>query len=542
MSAEAAKGGAAPTGGALRPLPPARELALVAIVTAAVWVAWLARTDFHVFPLEDVKQTVVAARELAAGHGMTSRVAVPPMLVFLAESGREQPPWPNALRAPLPVLLMGALMRVLSEPTAVALSSGIFLLLAAPLLYALGFRLAGRPAALLATAAYIVSPAGLYLGSTGFTESSTIAALAGLLLALMGPLSWRSVLVAGAAAAVGYLGRSTMTMWAVAIVAYILWLSRPAGLVRALGRAALFCLPLALAVWWWGAQMGALTGTFGYSAQNDIGIRRDTGLYPGRSSSLALEHWTVREFIATHPRVIVAKYARIAEQTWPSFITMGGLALLVAFFVAEFVLVAARARPASVHWLLYGLIALQLVMVPFVSFGHGGVSVNRYLDPFGPAAATLGAAFAIELLRRYGASLRRAAWPLAALLALMATPTAMDLAVGRYHGGAMAQAEELGSYLRAQGSPDDVVASSEESLVAWASGMYAIGLPITPAEFLRLHRELVAVDWVHIQHRGEGNRERTDAWERIMAGDEELPGFELVHRFSNGSVLLRRAG
>jgi len=519
---------------------PVRELLLVGVLAAVAWAGFVARTDFHAYPLEDVQQTVVAAREFAAGHGMTSRISEPPMLVFLAESGRQQPPWPNALRAPLATVVMGALMRILPEPTAVALSSGIFFVLAVPLLYVIGFRLAGRPAAVLAATAFALSPSGLYLGATGMTESSTIAALAAIVLALMGPLSWRAVLAAGIAAGIGSLGRSTMTWWALVMVGYIAWASRDAGWVRPLGRVALFCAPLALAVWWWGAQMAALTGEFGYDAQTDISIRRDTGLYPGRSSSLTLEYWRPREFILQHPGVMARKYARIAAETWPRFITMGGLTLLGALFVAEFVLVLARGRRVTVHWLVYLIVAMQLLLVPLASAGHGGVSANRYLDPLGPIAATLGAAFAIELLRHYRASMRLAVVPLGLLVALTATPTLMDLAVGPYHGAALQQAETLAGALRARGTPDDIVASTEEGLVAWASGMYAVGLPVTPAEFLRMDREFLAVDWVHLQHRGEENRARTEAWEPIMAGEATLPGFELVERLPGGSVLLRR--
>ncbi len=471
---------------------------------------------------------------------MTSRIAEPPMLVFLAESGRQQPPWPNALRAPLTTIVMGSLMRVMPEPAAIALSSGLFFMLTVPLLYAIGFRLAGRPAAALAATAFALSPSGLYLGATGMTESSTIAALAAIVLALMRPLSWRGALAAGIAAGIGYLGRSTMTVWAPVMVGYLAWMSRDAGRARTLARVALFCAPLALAVWWWGAQMAALTGEFGYNAQTDISIRRDTGLYPGRSSSLTLEYWRPREFIVQHPDVMARKYARIAAEAWPRFITMGGLTLPVALFVVEFVLVLARGRRVTVHWLVYLIVAMQLLLVPLASAGHGGVSVNRYLDPLGPITATLGAAFAIELLRRYGASMRLAVVPLGLLVAFTATPTLMDLAVGPYHGAALQKADTLAGSLRARGSPDDIVASTEEGLVAWASGMYAVGLPVTPEEFLRMDREFLAVDWVHVQHRGDENRARTEAWEPIMAGEEALPGFEVATRLPGGSVLLRR--
>jgi len=71
--------------------------------------------------------------------------------------------------------------------------------------------------------------------------------------------------------------------------------------------------------------------------------------------------------------------------------------------------------------------------------------------------------------------------------------------------------------------------------------MDTVRLPMTPEQLLRLDRELVRVDWVHIRHRGEGNEERTMAWRPIMDGEETLPGFELWKQFGDGSVVLRRA-
>ena len=529
-----------PLTGERRTWPGIIEILLVTLLAAALFAAFVARTDFHVVPLEDVKQTVVAARQFAAGEGMTSRCAAPPMIVFLAERGIEEPPWPNALRSPLPAVLMGLMMRVTSEPTAVALSSGIFFILSVPLIYLVGFSLAGRPAAVLGTTAYVFSPAGLYFGATGLTESSTIFALAAIVLLLMRPLSWQTVLVAGIAAGIGYLGRSTIAVWSVIFVGYIVWASWEAGGWRILSRITLFCLPLLAAIAWWGAEMEKLTGEFGYSAQSDISIRRDTGLYPGRSSSEALEYWKPREFIIEHPGVMARKYARIAEQTWPNFLMMGGLPLLVAFFFVEMVLVLARGKSVRIHWLVYALLALQLLLLPLVSFGHGGVSVNRYLDPLGPIAATLGAAFAIELLRRRGASMRLAVIPLTLIVAFTAIPTARQLAVGPFHHDDLRDAQEISTWLHAQGSPEEIVASTTYADVAWATGFNAVGIPVTPQEFLRMHREFLAVDWVHLKHRGGLNRQRTAAWEEVMAGREELTGFHYSTRFEDGSVLLQR--
>ena len=519
----------------------ARVWALVVfLVAAALYAGYLARTDFHRFPPEDTVETLVAAREVAAGNGLTTRVISPPVLTFLTRQGRAQPPWPNATRAPLPVLTMGWLMRITSTPTAVALSSGIFFLLSVPLIFLIGHRLAGRAAGLLGSAAYAISPAGLWYGVTGMTESASIFSLSAIIYLLMGEITWGGCALAGVAAGVGYLGRFTFKIWAPLIVGFIIWRAWRKGPARAVGMAALFVTPLLAAMLWFGASMERATGEFGYFGQEDISIRRDTGLYPGRSSSLALESSSAREFVMTHKAIMVRKYGRIAEVAWPAVVKMGAMPFLVCFFLVEMFLVLAGARRGQIHWLIYALLGLQLLLVPLVSFGHGGVGENRYLDVFGPLGAVLGAAFAVELLRGKHAATRRATLVLIAIVALTSIPTLFDLAVGPYHGDDLSHWDLVGAELAAQVGPDDIVASTHPALVSWKSGCYAVGLPVTPVELLRMNREMLGVDWIYIEERGGDNAGRTTAWEPIIEGDAELPGFALDRRLPRGALLLHR--
>lgn len=519
----------------------ARVWALIVCVAAAVlYAGYLARTDFHRFPPEDTVETLVAAREVAAGNGLTTRVISPPALVFLARQGRAEPPWPNTTRAPLPVLVMGWLMRIASTPTAVALSSGIFFVLSVPLIFLIGYRLAGRSAGLLGSAAYAVSPAGLWYGVSGMTESASIFSLSAIVYLLMGEITWGGCALAGVAAGVGYLGRFTFKIWAPLIVGFIIWRAWGKGPARAIGMAALFVTPLLAAMLWFGVSMERATGEFGYFGQEDISIRRDTGLYPGRSSSLALESWSAREFVMSHKAIMARKYARIAEEAWPAVVKMGAMPFLVCFFLVEMFLVLAGARRGHIHWLIYALLGLQLLLVPLVSFGHGGVGENRYLDVFGPVAAALGAAFFIKLLREKNVATRRVTIVLIAIVALTSVPTLFDLAVGPYHGDDVSHWDLVGAELAAQVGPDEIIASTHPALVSWKSGRYAVGLPVTPEELLRMDREMLGVDWIYIQARGGDNAGRTTAWEAIIEGDAELPGFTLASRLPRDGVILRR--
>jgi len=384
-------------------------------------------------------------------------VISPPVLTFLARQGRAEPPWPNATRSPLPVLIIGGLMRIASTPTAVALSSGIFFVLSVPLIFLIGYRLAGRSAGLLGSAAYAVSPAGLWYGVSGMTESASIFSLSAIIYLLMGEITWGGCALAGVAAGVGYLG-------------------------RAIGMAALFVTPLLAAMLWFGVSMERATGEFGYFGQEDISIRRDTGLYPGRSSSLALESWSAREFVMSHKAIMARKYARIAEQAWPAVVKMGAMPFLVCFFLVEMFLVLAGARRGHIHWLIYALLAAT----------------------------------------------RRATLVLIVIVALTSVPTLFDLAVGPYHGDDVSHWDRVGAELSAQVAPDEIIASTHPALVSWKSGRYAVGLPVTPEELLRMDREMLGVDWIYIQARP------------IIEGDAELPGFALDRRLPRGAVVLRR--
>ncbi len=520
---------------------PWRDLAVALAVAIILFAIYLARTDFHVSPREDTMECVVIAEEINAGNGMTTRIIAPSVLTYLDRIGRAEPPWPNLLRSPLPCLTIAWLSRVLPQPLAVALSSGIFFLLSVPLVFLLGHRLGGRGAGWLAAVTYVVSRSGLWFGVTGLNESGSIFALAGIACCLVSPPTWGSCLAAGAFAGVGYLGRSTFKLWALPILAFILWRSRGDGVPRGALRVAAFAAPLVIAWVWWGATIGGMTGEFGASAQEDIIIRLDTDLYPGRSPSLTFEHWKTGEFIISHPGEVVRKYGRLAEKSWPWLVDIGAMPLLVAFFIVEAVIVFSGGKRVRIQWLVYALLAMQMLLVPLASEGHGGVGPNRYLDPFGPIAAAIGAAFAFELLGRYQVQIRDATPVFAVLVALTAVPVLFNMVVGPYHGAHVARAREFGEFVASRAEPGEIIASTHASLDAWVSGMHAIYLPMTPEDLLRMDREMLAVDWVHIKRRGEANRARTVAWEPIMSGEAELPGFVLVKRFDDGGVLLTRA-
>lgn len=518
---------------------PWRDAVALALIACVAMGLYLSRTSFHVYPREDTVEAVVVAEELAAGNGFTTRVISPSVLTFLHEQGKAAPPWPNLLRSPLPCMMIAALSRVTSEPMAVALSSGVFFILSVPLIYLIAHRLGGRAAGFFAAITYIVSRSGLWFGVTGLNESSTIFALAGIIYCMMLPPGWKPSLGAGIFAAIGYLGRSTFTIWAVPILAYLAWRSYRDGHARTLGRIVTFGVPLAIAVIWWGTTIGALSGEFGASGQSDIIVRLDTDLYPGRSPSLTLEHWGVREFIMAHPEEMVRKVGRQIHTSWPWLLNMGAMPFLLAFFFVEAFVVLARGKRVRVHWLVYALIIVQALLLTIASRGHGGVGANRYLDPFGPIAAALGAAFAIELLRERGIEVRRALLPIALVVLLTAIPVLFNVAVGPFHGEALARQERIGAELARRAQRGEIVASTDAAVDAWTSGLHAIYLPMTPADLQRM-RGMIEVDWIRIAPAPTDLAERTRAWEAVIAGEQEPDGFRTVHHFEDGSVLLQR--
>ena len=213
--------------------------------------------------------------------------------------------------------MIAGLARVVPPPTAVALSSGIFFVLSVPLIFLIASRRSGAAAGWLVAVTYTVSRSGLWFAASGLNESSTIFALAGIVWCLMLPLGWAPCLAAGVLAGIGYLGRSTFTVWAIVIVAFIIWRSRGVGRARVLGHIVAFGVPLTIAVVWWDGHRGAryrrvrrLRPGRSSSASTPIST-------PGRSPALTLEHWRplgVRSACASgHSR----RDERIAQQTWP---------------------------------------------------------------------------------------------------------------------------------------------------------------------------------------------------------------------------------
>ncbi len=521
------------------PTPRYRDAVILALAASAALALYLSRTSFHLYPREDTIEAVVAAEALAAGRGHTTRVTSPSVLTFLDERDRAEPPWPNLLRSPLPCMMIAALARFSSQPIAVALSSGVFFILSVPLIYLIADRLGGRAAGVFAAITYILSRSGLWFGVTGLSESSTIFALAGIVYCMMLPAGVRTSLVAGGFAAIGYLGRSTFTIWAVPIIVYLAWHSRRDGVGRVLLNVTAFGIPLAISVLWWGTTIGALAGDFGASGQPDIVVRVDTDLYPGRSPALTLEHWGVREFIIAHPMEMARKAGRQIHSSWPWLINIGAMPLLVAFFFVEAFIVLARGKRVQIHWLIYALLLLQMLLLAIGSRGHGGVGPNRYLDPFGPIAAAIGAAFAVELLRERGLPMGRAIPPMVLVVLLTALPILFDMAVGPFHSDRLRRQQEIGAELERRADPEDVLASTSAAADAWTSGLHAIYLPMTPVDLQRMRR-IVEVDWIRVGKAPTTLKERTEAWESVIDGHREPAGFRLVHRFEDGSVLLKR--
>ena len=136
--------------------------------------------------------------------------------------------------------------------------------------------------------------------------------------------------------------------------------------------------------------------------------------------------------------------------------------------------------------------------------------------------------------------MRRALPGMALIVLLTAVPVLFNLVVGPYHQEALARTRVFGSSLAARAAPGDILATTDAALDGWTSGLHAVYLPVTPAEFARMDTRL-PVEWVHVGEMSGGLAPRTDAWRPIIAGTEELPGFELVERLPDGSVLLRRA-
>jgi 4-amino-4-deoxy-L-arabinose transferase-like glycosyltransferase len=323
------------------------------------------------------------ARQLARGEGQTSKV----LLSSLAQSARDDEPWPSLFRPPFPVFLTSLSFRWfgINDTTAV-LWSGLFYIGTVVLIF-LGFEsICGTRVALLSAIIFALSGCGLIYARSGLTEPSAMFFLLfGFLVAVNKHFALSAVWV-GASLSLCALNRPVAYLWTVVILGY-LFVCRNSSRQQRLSQLGLgsigFLIPLLLVKFalHWKLGGGEL---FASNLASRIG-----------DPALAMQ--SPVSFVLHHPLEMLAKVLHEAARVCMYLFQFGNITLFSAISIfALFLPVQPVQRDA--RNITIALVFLTAAALAFLTEGDAFVGPLRYFDVFTPLLLPLGVSAFLTLL------------------------------------------------------------------------------------------------------------------------------------------------
>ncbi|MGB9792583.1 MAG: glycosyltransferase family 39 protein [Thermacetogeniaceae bacterium] len=558
---------------------------LFALVFAAAasgfWLAYC-RSAFQGLFLNDAQDYASIARNIALGRGFLSQYVTP---LGLAHHGVPQP---DLWRAPLWPILLAAFQKAFGfSDTASALAGGACHVAAACLVFLLGRRWFGVPAALSAAALYLLSAPILEFSISGMTEPLAALLMLIWVFSLTAPvraLPW-GALFSGLALGIFYLARYNAILFLLPGTVWMAWRARrelagafaaqawrrasPRGRRRlgaGLAAAALFLGGFLIAASPWLVRNQLVAGSPFFSLQK-YEIAMFTKTYPGYRLYMIPERVDVARFLTEHRDEVLEKFlGNLAEFRrhflWREFT---GFPLRVfACSLLAFVLPFDRFFPGQrgVRPLLVACFLLQLAALLFLHY------IPRLFVIFSPfyALYAAGAIWFIVgwLFGLWGESaaafahrppgglsdgrgrLRRWLFT-AASAAIMAGFTFCGAAANLpdFHpdfgphptalwGDALRDVRELVS-------PDEVVVSDNGQVFAWYGERFSCKLPCSPGllpEVARLApvRALFLTSWITW-----AQPDADPAWVAVFKErPADIAGFRLQKVYPDGSLLYLR--
>lgn len=444
-------------------------LALTAFAAAAVHGLW--RPDAF-----DYAQI---ARELAQGHGFSSRQAIYALhLEFLRSRDLLGADWPNLHRFPLPSLVMAAGFRLFGVGDAVVVGYGIvFQAATSALLFAWARAAIGLAAAMACVFLFTVNGTLLEIGCSGLAEPPVLCFFTLALYAV-----WRQSrstrllpsLVAGGALGLAALSR-TNTLFVAPLFAVAIGLARrgPSG-VRdrrgsALAAGALVLVLVAVTSPWW-VRNALVAGDPFFSLHSYFLL--PSGTHPGGMKwDLSLpwvhEFTSPLAFLAQHPGPVFAKWwgnlARLLSSL-PTLADSFGLPLvaLAAPFVSAGTGLRATAR------LLWAAFVVNAVLVSF-----GDFYLVKYHLYFLPGMILLAVGILWQGLARLRSPRLRLLALACAVLAMADLPGTVQ-AFRRVPASTARFDPQDFVQLRERTDPGAVIVSDQSYAVAWETGRRSI--------------------------------------------------------------------
>jgi len=449
------------------------------------------------------------ARQLVRGEGHTSKVLVS----SLAQSARDDEPWPSLFRPPFPVFLTSLSFRLfgISDTTAV-LWSGLFYIGTVVLIFLSFEPIHGAEVALLSAIIFALSGCGLIYARSGLTEPSAMFfLLCGFLFAVNKHFGLSAV-GAGASLSLCALNRPVAYLWAVVVLGY-LFVCRNSSRQRRLAQLGLgsigFLIPLLLvkvALHW----KGGGHELFALNLASRIG-----------DQALAIQ--SPVSFLLHHPLEMLTKVLHEAGRVCIYLFQFGNITLFSAMSIFALFL-PAQPVERDARNITIALVFLTAAALAFLTEGDAFVGPLRYFDVFTPLLLPWGVSAFLALLNHRTGVRNYAIFGLLGLYLLGAGTQAIRDPFARVHSSDQAIFRELHEIV-----PETEVIASTGSVnvpsIAWYGDRRAvlIGSDIENSLSL-LSQKGIPVKWY------------------LGKDSDQIPrGFRKLKQWPGGFVLFRKS-
>jgi 4-amino-4-deoxy-L-arabinose transferase-like glycosyltransferase len=490
---------------------------VIVAVAAAVWATFFYSNFSHLWA-PDAMKFAQAGRNLLEGGGFDRDEVWPMSLVSGGELNEET-------QAVLHPLVVAALFKVIGRSDGVvALASGLFFILAAPLVYFIGRSLFGAAIGAIATLLYLGDRSTLYYSVSGLSESLFTFLLLVLFAALICPGErgrLRRYALAGAVLGLCYLARPVALAFIPAALVYAYFDAgrdlRPGSRVL---RAAALLLAAVCVVVIVLAAFGVLGGVG--SERNSFHLITNTPDYPGHSYVRSVTPVPFWEHFTAHPEAHIKKWLHQLGVMSRGFFQGFADPIVVVLFVAFPLIFGERGAPLRLFLLAAALVVLQASLAALT------MPATRYIHPFVPLGMVFASASLIVGIRRLlpeSPGLRAAVVAAVAVAALhpfvLTAPIDRDGVISagfsEIHGAK--DFTSLGAFVQEHTGEDDVILSDAPWIVAWYGDRTSIWLPNSPRDVVYLRTD-ADIEWLFLTEEYPLPRAWRLLFEGIAAGHE----------------------
>ncbi len=307
------------------------------------------------------------ARQLARGEGHTSKI----LLSSLAQSARDDEPWPSLFRPPFPVFLTSLSFRLfgISDATAV-LWSGFFYIGTVVLIFLTFEPIHGAKVAVLSAIIFALSGCGLIYARSGLTEPSAMFFLLCGFFVVVNKHFGMAALGAGASLSLCALSRPVAYLWAIVILGSLVCRSSRQQKLPQLG---LFCVGFLIPFLFVRFVLHLKGGGHELFAIN----------LAGRIGDQALAIQSPVNFVLHHPLEILAKALHEITRVCMYLFQFGSITLFSAMSIFALFL-PTRPVERDARNITIALVVLTAAALAFLTEGDAFVGPLRYFDVFTP--------------------------------------------------------------------------------------------------------------------------------------------------------------